>query len=369
MTPQRYRFVVRSADEAVKVIRDRLGSTARVVSVRQVEGQGLARFLSAPKLEVTAELPTPEEPAAKAPKPAPAPTMTDPEPTFEQRMEAAAAPQAKVAPERTPRAEQRQERGEESRLSRLIRATGVSGPILARLQEHDSWREIERLPPGRALALVAELLRADLRSVPRRALGNRVVFLGGPGAGKTTALCKLLAADVFMRGRHGVVLKLDLDSANPTDGLSVFCDAMGVPCARAVLDVPDLDPETFLYVDLPGLSLETAGQIERLSEELMPLAPTAHVLVLNAAYDTAILKHLCRVGEQVGCTHLVLTHCDELIHWGKLWDVLLGAQLTPLFLSTGQNVAGDFEENVVPAILARTFPTLGKEAAEEAVAS
>jgi flagellar biosynthesis protein FlhF len=82
-----------------------------------------------------------------------------------------------------------------------------------------------------------------------------------------------------------------------------------------------------------------------------------------------VIKHLCRAGEQIGCTHLVLTHCDELIHWGKLWDILLGSGLTPLFLGTGQNVAGDLEENVIPAILARTFPMLGKEAAEQAVAS
>jgi len=45
-----YRFVVRSADEAVRILRERLGEKARVVSVRQVEGPGLARFLRAPKL-------------------------------------------------------------------------------------------------------------------------------------------------------------------------------------------------------------------------------------------------------------------------------------------------------------------------------
>ncbi|MGB8170718.1 MAG: hypothetical protein WCF18_24655, partial [Chthoniobacteraceae bacterium] len=196
----------------------------------------------------------------------------------------------------------------------------------------------------------------------------RIVFLGSPGSGKTTALCKLLATDIFVRRQAGVVLKLDLDRANPTDGLSVFCEAMGVPCARGVIDVPELGDDTMLYVDLPGLALDDGEQIERLAEELTPLAPTSHVLVVNAAYDASVIKHLCQAGEQIGCTHLVLTHCDELIHWGKLWDILLGSELTPLFLGTGQNVAGDLEENVIPAIIARTFPTLGREAAQEAVA-
>jgi flagellar biosynthesis protein FlhF len=352
MKKQRCRFVVRSADEAVKVLQERFGGNAKVVSVRQVEGQGLSRFLSAPKLEITAEVSFPEVASDE-------PSTVAPEPEV-----IAAAPVREPEPERVVKPVA----NEESLLVRLVRAAGISAPVLARLQAHGSWHEIERLPAGRALTRVAELLAAELDSLPARPLGNRIVFLGSPGSGKTTALCKLLATDIFLRQRRGVVLKLDLDSANPSDGLSVFCDALGVPCARTVVDVPELDPDTQLYVDLPGLALDDAEHLERLSEELTPLAPTSHVLVLNAAYDPGILKHLCRAGEQVGCTHLVLTHCDELIHWGKLWDVLLGSRLTPLFLSTGQNVAGDVEENVIPAILSRTFPSLGKEAAKEAVA-
>ena len=355
MTPQRYRFVVRSAEEAVNILREKFGASARVVSVRQVEGKGLARFLSAPKLEVTAEVSAPEAaaPAAPvaAPEPIPAPPPVVSVGDFEPLVP---APEPQV---------------EDSRLARLIRAAGISTTVLGRLQGHGSWSEIERLPAGRALARVAGLLAAELRKSPRRPLGNRIVFLGSPGAGKTTALCKLLAADIFVRQHTGVVLKLDLDRANPSDGLSVFCDALGVPCVRSVLDVPELGDDTLLYVDLPGLSLDDGEQIEALAEELTPLAPTSHVLVVNAAYDSSVIKHLCRAGEQIGCTHLVLSHCDELIHWGKLWDVLLGSQLTPLFLGTGQNVAGDLDENVIPSILARTFPMLGREAAEEAVAS
>jgi flagellar biosynthesis protein FlhF len=355
MNEQRYRFVVRSADEAVEILREKFGPNARVVSVRQVEGKGLARFLSAPKLEVTAEVVASAEVTESESAPVPAP-------------ESAAPPQAPVSAESPVEHDEIPQPVAVSRLVRLVRSAGISAPVMARLQAHEAWSEIERLPAGRALGRVAALLSAELQKSPRRPLGNRIVFLGGPGAGKTTALCKLLAADIFVRQQSGAVLKLDLDCANPSDGLSVFCDAMGVSCARGVMDLPELDEATRIYVDLPGLSLDDAAQTERLAEELTTVVPTSHVLVVNAAYDGNIIKHLCRAGEAIGCTHLVLTHCDELIHWGKLCDVLLGSGLTPLFLSTGQNVAGDLEENVIPAILARTFPMLGREAAEEAVA-
>ena len=55
-TRKRYRLVVRSAEEAVRMIRDKLGDHAKVLSVRQIGGEGLKRFISSPKLEVIAEV-------------------------------------------------------------------------------------------------------------------------------------------------------------------------------------------------------------------------------------------------------------------------------------------------------------------------
>ena len=71
MSEQRYRFVVGSAEEAVSVLRQRFGQRARVVSVRQVEGKGLARFLQAPKLEVIAAVGEAPPPPVLPPPPAP----------------------------------------------------------------------------------------------------------------------------------------------------------------------------------------------------------------------------------------------------------------------------------------------------------
>ena len=56
-----HRFVVSSAQEAVVQIREKLGTSAEVVSVQQVKGRGLERFLSSPKLEVVAQV----KPASK----------------------------------------------------------------------------------------------------------------------------------------------------------------------------------------------------------------------------------------------------------------------------------------------------------------
>ena len=47
-TGKKFRLVVRSAEEAVRVIREKLGDKAKVISVRQLGGEGLKRFISSP---------------------------------------------------------------------------------------------------------------------------------------------------------------------------------------------------------------------------------------------------------------------------------------------------------------------------------
>src|SRR5580765_8131636 len=75
--PGTYKFTVKSVDQAVALIREKLGATARVLSVRSVEAGGLKRFFSAPRLEVVAQVDAPapvlamasSEPASPADEP------------------------------------------------------------------------------------------------------------------------------------------------------------------------------------------------------------------------------------------------------------------------------------------------------------
>jgi len=360
MSDQRFRFVVSSAEEAVTVLRERLGERAKVVSVRQVEGTGLARFLKAPKLEVIAEV-APEEIAPPAVVPAAEPLTAGagvPGGPVGNLVGFPAPPP--IEPEPVPAA---------SALVRVLRAGGLSSPRLARLRAHREWPTLEQMPIGRALTRIGMLLREEYRATPQRPLGSRVAFVGTPAAGTTTALCKWVATEVFVRQRTGLVLKLDLERANPGDALAVFCEALGVRCARSMADVPPLAPGQSLFVDVPGVVPERPGEVAALTRALQPLFTTSRVLVLNAAYDAALIKRAYAFAEQAGCTHVVFTHLDELTHWGKLWDFLLEPTLTPLFLGTGPNVAGDLEQNIFEAVLARTFPDAGLQAAPQQLAS
>jgi flagellar biosynthesis protein FlhF len=200
------------------------------------------------------------------------------------------------------------------------------------------------------------LLRAHVDTRAARAPLSRAAFLGSAGVGRTTALCKWLAQEVFRRARLGHVVSVEFDRPNPLGPLPVFSEALGVPLAHFPCETRPAVPGGFVYFDLPGISplrpadnAPLAGFLER--EQI-----TERVLVLNAAYDRASLRDAHAAGRDLGATHLVFTHLDEVPQWGKLWDYLFDEELEPLFLATGPSLTGDCEEDVPGAIVRRTLP-------------
>lgn len=335
--PARYRMVVRSAAEAVALVRERFGETARVISVRQLEAGGLARFIQKPRLEVIVEV------GAVAPAKV-EPTITTPAPAAGLAAPVA-APIVPTAPETAAR-----------RAFALLRATGIDEMMLERIRADHPGLDWNRTPAPESLTHLAAWLRRHYDEIPRRPVGKRRVFFGSCGVGKTSALCKALALDVFVHGRKPAVLKLDGEQPNASDGLAAFCDVLGVPLLRSATEVEEFDDQTLLTIDVPGLGLDAQGEQARLTQTLDALRVDTRVLVVNAANEAEMIADTFEMGRACGATHVVFTHADEVRRPGKLWRFVLFGGLRPLFLSSGPSPAGDTEEDVFSALLARTFP-------------
>jgi flagellar biosynthesis protein FlhF len=358
-----YKFVVRSAEEAVQTIRDRLGESAKVLSVRQVRGQGIGGLFSRSRLEVIAQIPEaepnlltypPETDGGTVAGPAGAVTAAPDEAEMLARSSdyAAARAAASLALRDVP-----------TRLPELLKRSGFSEAMLARLQALPVFAAQQDQPLHHAISEVGRALRQIVQKRPARPLPARTAFLGTPGVGRTTALCKWLAKEVFARQRMARVLKAEFDRPNPAEGLAVFCEALGLTLDyfapgqddNAISHTP-VEAGGSLYADLPGLSLRSPDDNLVLAKFLDREKFAGRVLVLNAAYDPAMLRRAYAAGRDLGATHLVFTHLDELEHWGKLWDFIVEGELTPLFLATGPSLTGDCEENTIDAVLRRTLP-------------
>lgn len=347
--PGTYKFTVKSTEEAVALIREKLGPTARVLSVRAIEAAGLKKLFSAPRLEVIAQVD--RAPATDAPVPATRLASIDAvsaEPAAPSDLETAAgeiASRARLTP--FPAA---------LGLAGLLRRSGITETALHRLQSGANWNELNTLPLHRALAETSRLLRTQAEARAARPPLSRAAFLGSAGVGRTTALCKWLAQEVFRRARLGHVVSVEFDRPNPLGPLPVFSEALGVPLAHFPCETRAAVPGGFVYFDLPSISLRRPADNASLRAFLDREQIAERVLVLNAAYDRASLRETYAAGRDLGATHLVFTHLDEVPQWGKLWDYLFDEEIEPLFLATGPSLTGDCEEDVPGAIVRRTLP-------------
>jgi len=368
VTPgQKYKFVVKSAEEAASIIRDKLGEMAQVISVRQVEGEGLARFLKSPKLEIIAQIP-PSPTEAPEPKETAAslPEQVEPEEDQEtpQRRKSSRSRKPRPATASEPRREETDYVSETlvramfnnlptGRLWTILSKAGIPTEFLAQIGEQPETRGLNDQPLQTAISRFALLMRdrAPGRSL---ALTNRVAFFGSPGSGSTTALCKQLSCDVFLRGRQACVMKLEADEPNSSEGLAMFCEALGVPLLRTTAELRKIPEDAAVYFDLPGMTL-TGKNIRHLQKIFDELGIESRVLVVNAAYERQLIQDAYTRASAIGATHVVFTHVDEIPRCGKLWEFVLDDGLVPLFASTGQNIASDFDRHVIDLLVRRTL--------------
>jgi flagellar biosynthesis protein FlhF len=184
--------------------------------------------------------------------------------------------------------------------------------------------------------------------------GDCHVFVGPPGAGKTTALCKWLAQAVLIKGRPASVWRLDGQVANTAESLSVICEILGVPLERFQPAPAAADPG-MLFIDLPGVNPADPVALATLAAQISQV-PNAQVhLVLNGAYETSLLLAQVRAFAALPIADLIVTHLDEELRWGKLWNLVFGTNCRLRFLSAGQNIPGDFVEATPDRILERQF--------------
>lgn len=360
-----YRLVVKSADEAVETIRTRFGAEAKVLSVKQVEGQGVVGLFTRPKLEVVVQV--------GSAQPAPAPAMvgvpdnrTEAADTSSQELERAAAVAATAAAigSNAPAAAVSAAEGRDQMaranvpsLAELLRRSGFAESLIGRMERLPSFRAAAERPLHVALVELGRDLRKMAAGRRAHPLPARTAFIGSCGVGRTTALCKWLGSEVFARGKTGRVLRVEFDQPNPADNLAIYCEALGLSLEHYSpgLDLA-VEQGQFLYADLPGMIFRREHENNDLAAFLDAGQFKGRVLVLNALYDHATLRAAYAAGRNLGATHLVFTHCDELLHWGKLVEFLMDGELTPLFLATGPSLSGDCIEDVWDAVLRKTIP-------------
>ncbi|MBC2595024.1 hypothetical protein H5P28_12220 [Ruficoccus amylovorans] len=354
---QKIRFVVRNAEEAVARLRERFGEEGEVLSVKQVRSSGLRSLLTAPQLEVIARRrpAAPSAPSLSRAETGPSAEASALEISREDADGRARRSEGETSPaiDRKPWMNGRRKTARSCR--QFLEEAGFAPELLARLEGAPEWRSLQELSPEEGLPKAAAWLRRYAERVGRPRVPRVLAFIGGAGAGKTTAICKLLARDVFEKGIKPQVVRLEVDKPHLDNGLNLYADIFGVECLPSPADIDPQGQEP-VYIDIPGFALQSEAEQGRIREVLDDFGITGRIFVQNAAYGPSVHKRFSEVGRLLNVTHQVYTHLDELVYFGDLWTPLLDIERPILFFSTGPNVAADYVDERFDYLLSKTFP-------------
>jgi flagellar biosynthesis protein FlhF len=343
---QVHTFIAESANEAVERIRAELGPTAVVLSVRKLPRTGLERFLRQDQIEVLAGID--ETPAAIPSVAKPLPTA---DPLAELREEirelrrqvSYSPPSAQGAAVSAPKP---------AAIAHILNQTGVLPAYIEQIVQE--LPGLDRLNPGEQIAGASEVLRSRWRAAETQTPAAVHIFIGVPGSGKSTVLCKMLAQTSLVEREPATVYQLDSHVANPSPQPSVYAEIVAAQFERT-LPLQFERREESVFVDLPGVALHDQNGLNRLREIIAEFGVPEIHLVLNAAYETTHLFDQVRFFAALGISDLILTHLDEEARWGKLWNLVLGTNYSIRSLCDGQNIPGDFHIATPDLILARQF--------------
>lgn len=343
-TEKKYKITVSSADEAVRVLKKNFDERAKVLSVKQIEGRGLARFLKKPKLEIIVSVsnkkPEEKKQAPTPAKPAVPVAVLEKAYTSGQNTKKGDIPLPKVE------------------LQSLLVKSGFD-PLLIQdffakngvPAKNNTWQQ--------NLNLFLQYLQNSYNQLNFHPVTDRVVFMGPAGVGKTLSLCKLLAQEVFIDRQQPCVIQLNGDQPKGQEALGVFCEILNIPFYQeGMQEIPEVLPQQRCFYDCEGIDFDQPEEISQLNCKLNQQGITTRVLVLNALYDTSFLDLCFEQAARLNATHFVFTHLDETINAVKLWKYILKSGLTPYFFSYGQNLTSDYTSQMFSFLIDKSLSLL-----------
>lgn len=312
--------------DALAAARGDLGPAALVLSTRLVPAHGVRGWIGQRVVEVTAALSRPV-------------SESRPSPADERSL-----PPADEPARRTPTiAETVTARLAATGLDRLI-AAEVAGRVPSRFRRQPDGREIRQ----------ALTERLQWLATGEETFAPVEVFVGPPGAGKTTTIAKIAAQQRAKRGTRVGLVAADGFRVGAVEQLRLYADIIGAPfsIARAVPDIERavIDSKTPVLIDTAGRSPRDREALELLN--VFGGWPQARThLVVPASVGVPGLERLIDAYAAANPSRVIFTRLDEGAALAPYVGLLRARDLVVSYLTTGQRVPEDLDR-ATPAALA-----------------
>lgn len=194
------------------------------------------------------------------------------------------------------------------------------------------------------------------------------VFVGPPGAGKTTTIAKIAAQQRSRQGRRLGLVAADGYRVGAVEQLRLYAEVIGAPLtvARSVDELGDAlaAARRPILIDTPGRS--PGDDVSREMFRLVGRQPGVRThLVLPANLPPGHVRRTLDRFHEARPSRIVITKLDEADSLAPLVGVLREAALPISFVGTGQRVPEDLHRATPPAIAAWV---LGEHHPEGAIA-
>jgi flagellar biosynthesis protein FlhF len=325
------RFRGANVRDALRSVREALGPDALVLSQQMVSARGWRGLVGVREVEITAAA---------------------------ERQAPLAAPQASVG--RPQESENRQRRGSVDTVAAQLAATGLDRTLA---------EEIAALLPPRArrsptTAILKSALASRLETIaaPDTVYAPVEVFIGPPGAGKTTTVAKIAAQERARRGTRLGLVAADGFRVGAIQQLRSYADILDAPFGVAKTH-DDLARALTMTHKMPVL-VDTAGRSasDPSARELCRLigqVRTARThLVLPAGISTDAARRLFDAYADAKPSRLVLTRLDEVDSLSPLVSLLCDRRIPVSYLGTGQRVPEDLNRATADLLAASVLGDL-----------
>ena len=310
------RYRGKTLKDALRAVRQDLGPDALVLSTQVVQDHGPRGWLGGTVVEIAAAIERPDVSDVRH-------TVNDP---VDRQVEALAA-----------------------RLS----ASGLEPAVARAIAES---HPAERRRHAGAINLHATLTE-QLRSLAAADddFAPVEVFVGPPGAGKTTTIAKIAAQQRSRQGRRLGLVAADGYRVGAVEQLRLYAEVIGAPLTVA-RSVDELDyalgaAQRPVLIDTPGRS--PGDDVSREMFRVVGRQPDIRThLVLPASMPPAHVRRTLERFHEARPSRVVITKLDEADSLAPLVGVLREAGLPISFLGTGQRVPEDLQRATPPAIAA-----------------
>jgi len=326
------RYRGKTLKDALRAVRQDLGPNALVLSTHVVQDRGPRGWIGGTVVEIAAAIERPDMPDVSALRH----TVNDP---VDREVEALAA-----------------RLGASGLEPGIARAVAASHPV-----------------EKRRTALAANLhttLADQLHALaaPDDGFAPVEVFVGPPGAGKTTTIAKIAAQQRVRDGRRIGLVAADGYRVGAVEQLRLYAEVIGAPLtvARSVdeLDHALANARRPILIDTPGRS--PGDDVSREMFRVVGRHPGVRThLVLPASMPPGHLRRTLERFHEARPSRVVITKLDEADSLAPLVGVLREAALPISFVGTGQRVPEDLHRATPPAIAAWV---LGEHHLEGAIA-